>query len=61
MNNCPHINAVFGWSHTEYLGSCPDCGEEVTEEDVEFGARELLKDHVEGEVLEDQLREVATQ
>lgn len=55
-SNCKHENAVFGWSHTEYLGYCSKCQKEVTESEVEE-AGESLQDHVEGEVLEDRLNE----
>ena len=59
LTNCPtnHKNAYGGWSHTEYLIYCPDCGQEIAESEME--ETETLKDHVEGEVLEDQKRELA--
>lgn len=58
INNCPHINVIFGMSHTDYLGFCNDCQEEITEAEVEASGRELLREHVESEVLEEQLREL---
>lgn len=33
-NTCEHKNSYFGWSHTDYLGYCPDCKQEITEDDM---------------------------
>jgi hypothetical protein len=31
---CQHKNAIFGWSHDDYLGYCSECNSEVTEDEL---------------------------
>jgi acetyl-CoA carboxylase beta subunit len=35
MKYCKHLKAQQDWSHTDSLVYCPDCGEELTEEEIE--------------------------
>lgn len=62
LTNCPtlHKNAYGGWSDSEYLIYCPDCGQEIAEKEIGLttATKEDIQDHVEGEVIHEQLLEI---